>query len=117
MSNETNTLPPAVTQLISNVSGAYSAPFWDGLREVTGTLDTIRKIRLVLETLYSTDNEREAYNLILAVYDLIAVETPSAITELEPYPDAIKQFITEFLLDIEDLMNDYEYEEQENTTT
>ncbi len=77
----------------------------------------IRKTRLVLETLYSTDNESEAYNLILAVYDLIAIETSSAISELEPCPDAVKQFVTEFWLDIEDLMGDYECEEQENTTT
>lgn len=43
MSNENYTLIPAKIELISNVSGAYSAPFWDGLREVTGTLDTVRK--------------------------------------------------------------------------
>ncbi len=110
MSNENNTLSPVKIELISNVSGAYSAPFWDGLREVTGTLDTVQKIRSVLETLCSTDNESEAYNLILAVYDLIAIEPPSAISELDPYPDAIKQFITEFLLDIDDLMIDYESE-------
>lgn len=117
MSNENNTLNPTKIELISNISGAYSAPYWDGLREVAGTLDTIQKIRSVLKTLYSTDNEIEAYNLILAVYDLIAIETPPAISEFEPYSDAIKQFITEFLLDIEDLMIDYEYEGQENTTT
>lgn len=111
MYNENNTLSPAKIELISNVSGAYSAPFWDGLREVIGTLDTVRKIRSVLETLCSTGNELEAYNLILAVYDLIAVETPLDIISLEPYPDAIKQFISEFLLDIDDLLIDYESEE------
>lgn len=111
MYNENNTLSPAKIELISNVSGAYSAPFWDGLREVTGTLDTVRKIRSVLGTLNSTGNETDAYNLILTVYDLIAVETPLDIIELEPYPDAIKQFISEFLLDIDDLLIDYESEE------
>lgn len=111
MYNENNTLSPAKIELISNVSGTYSAPFWDGLQDVTGTLDTVRKIRSVLETLNSTGNETEAYNLILAVYDLIAVETPPDIIELEPYPDAIKQFISEFLLDIDDLLIDYESEE------
>lgn len=111
MYNENNTLSPAKIELISNVSGTYFAPLWDGLREVTGTLDTVRKIRSVLGTLNSTGNETEAYNLILAVYDLIAVETPPDIIELEPYPDAIKQFITEFLLNIDDLMFDYEGEE------
>lgn len=111
MYNENNTLSPAKIELISNVSGTYSAPFWEGLREVTGTLDTVRKIRSVLRTLNSTGNETEVYNLILAVYDLIAVETPLDIISLEPYPDAIKQFITEFLLDIDDLLIDYESEE------
>ncbi len=53
MYNENNTLSPAKIELISNVSGTYSTPFWDGLREVTGTLDTIRKIKTVLETLYA----------------------------------------------------------------
>lgn len=111
MYNENHTLSPAKIELIGYVSGTYSAPFWDGLQEVTGTLDTVRKIRSVLETLNYTGNETEAYNLILAVCDLIAVETPPDIIQLEPYPDAIKQFITEFLLDIDDLMFDYESEE------
>lgn len=111
MYNENNTLSPAKIELISNVSGTYSAPFWDGLREVTGTLDTAWKIRSVLGTLNSTGNETEAYNLILAVYDLIAAQTPLDVIGLEPYPDAIKQFISEFLLDIDDLLIDYEREE------
>ena len=73
-------------------------------------MDTIRKIRSVLETLYFTGNELESYNLILAVYDLIALETPLDVIGLEPYPDAIKRFIIEFLLDTHDLMIDYENE-------
>ena len=111
MSNENTTLSPAEIELISNVSGAYSAPVWDGLREVSGTLDAVRKIKVVLETLCSTGNELEAYNLILAMYDVIAVETPTAISELASYPDALKRFVIEFLFDIDDLLIDYESEE------
>ena len=111
MYNENNTLSPAEIELISNVSGTYSAPFWDGLQEVTGTLDTVRKIKTVLETLCSAGNESEAYNLILAMYDVIGVETPPSISELAPYPDAIRRFIIEFLLDTNDLLIDYESEE------
>ncbi len=43
--------------------------------------------------------------------DNTAVKHPSAIYVLEPYPETIKQFITEFLLDIDDLLIDYESEE------
>lgn len=114
MSHENTTLSPVAVELIGNVSGTYAAPFWDGLREVTGTLNTIRKIKTVLEALYTTDNEIEAYHFILALYDGIAIETSPAISELAPYPDAIEQFIIQFLLDIEDLMDDFEYEEQES---
>lgn len=111
MSNENTTLSPAAVELISNVSGAYSAPFWDGLYQVAGNLDTVRKIKEVIETLCSTGNELEAYNLILAMYDVIAVEIPAAISELAPYPDAIKRFVIEFLLDIDDLLINYENED------
>lgn len=111
MSNENTTLSPAAIELINNVSGAYSAPFWDGLHQVAGNLDTVRKIKVVLETLCSTGNELEAYNLILAMYDVIAVETPTAISEIASYPDTIKRFVIEFLFDIDDLLIDYENED------
>jgi len=111
MLNENTTLSPAAVELISNVSGAYSAPFCDGLHQVAGNLDTLRQIQVVLETLCSTGNELEAYNLILAMYNVIAVETPTAISEIASYPDALKRFIIEFLFDIDDLLIDYENEE------
>lgn len=74
-------------------------------------MDTVRKIKAVLETLCSTGNEVEVYNLILAMYDVIAVEKPPSISGLTPYPDAIRRFIIEFLLDTNDLLIDYENEE------
>ena len=48
-----------------------------------------------------------------ALYDIAAIEAPAAFFELAPYPDGIRLFVSEFILDIEDLMNDYEYEEHE----
>ena len=113
MSNGKITLSPAAIELISNVSGAYSAPFWDGLRQISGSLDTVRKIKDAIETLGECGKEIEAFNLILALYDIAAIEAPAAFFELAPYPDGIRLFVSEFILDIEDLMNDYEYEEHE----
>lgn len=112
MLNEKHVLLPAATELIDNISGTYAAPFWDGIREVTGTSDTVRKIKSALEALYSAGKTREAYDLILAIYDLIAVEVPTSIIELEPYPEAITAFLHSILLDIDDLIYDYNYEDQ-----
>ena len=103
---------PAAVELMSNVSGAYSAPFWDGLLEVTQSLDAIRQIKAALEALNDCGRNTEAYHLILALYELAAIEVPTAISELAPYPEGIALFMNEFLLDIEDLMFDYEYEAQ-----
>ena len=112
MSNEKYALSPAAVEAINNMSDAYPAPFWDGILEISGTLDTVRKIKSTLESLYSTGEITEAYNLILAIYDVIAIETPASVVELEPYPEAIKEFLRAFLLDIADLINDYEYEDR-----
>ena len=112
MSNEKRVLSLAAVELIHDISGAYSAPFWDGIREETDTLDTVRKIKCALEGLYSAGKIYEAYDLILAIYDLIAIETPTPIIELEPYPEAIEVFLRSFLLDINDLMYDYDNDDQ-----
>ena len=110
--NKNKAFEPTVAELVNNISGTYSAPFWDGLLEVSGSLDTIRNVQAAISALNSCGKYMEAYQLIITIYELIALEVPSAISALEPYPKAVEAFIDEFLLDIEDLMYDYEYEEQ-----
>ena len=82
MSNGKIKLSPVAIQLINNVSGTYSAPFWDGLRQISATLDIVQKIKDAIETLGECGKEMEAFNLILALYDIAAVEAPGAILEL-----------------------------------
>ena len=42
MEYKNTALAPAVMEIINQVSGTYSAPFWDGLLAVTESLDTVR---------------------------------------------------------------------------
>ena len=110
--HKTKNLPSdVITEYVNALSGTYSILFWDGLLEIAESLDTIRNIKATITALNSCDKNEEAYCLILALYDLAAMEIPVAIAELKDHPDIIKLFISEFLLDIEDLMYDYEYEE------
>ena len=68
MSNGKITLSPAAIELINNVSGAYSAPFWDGLRQISGSLDTVRKIKDAIETLDECGKENgsiQSYSCVI----------------------------------------------------
>lgn len=113
MSYQSTALAPVAAEVINQVSGTYAAPFWDGLLAVTGSLDTIRAVKDAIEALHDSKKDIEAYGLILSLYDLAAIEVPCSITDLEPYPEGIASFISEFILDIEDLLIDYESETQE----
>lgn len=110
MERQNTTLIPAAMEVINQVSGAYSAPFWDGLLAVTESLDTVKAVQGAIEALHAEKKDAEAYHLILAMYDLAAIEVPASIIEIEPYPEGVEQFVGEFLSDVEDLMFDYERE-------
>ncbi|MCH5353639.1 MAG: hypothetical protein J1E06_09260 [Acutalibacter sp.] len=115
--HQNNNLSPAAVQLLSNVSGAYAAPFWDGLLEVTGSLDPIRAVRSAIAALNGCGKYDEAFHLVLALYDLAAIDIPNDLSELGPYPEGIAVFMDEFLLDTEDLLLDYEYADQHRAET
>ncbi len=110
MERQNSTLTPAAVEAINQISGAYSTLFWDGLLAVTESLDTVKSVKVAVEVLHNEKKDDVAYYLILAMYDLAAIEIPMTIIEMEPYPKGIDQFISEFLSDAEDLMFDYENE-------
>lgn len=98
-------------EALNTVSGAYCSEFWDSVYEVTASVDTIREIKGALEALHATEHDEEAFNLVLALFDLVALEVPLSILEIKPYPEAVNIFIGEFLDDTADLIYDYESEE------
>ena len=106
-------LRAAVQEILYTVSGAYCSEFWDGMREVCDDLDNVKAIKKTIELLHASGHDKEAFQLILAQYDLIALEIPEAIREIEPYEKATSIFIAEFIEDSIDLMYDYEAEEEE----
>ncbi len=112
MSTSNSTFAPAVLETINQVSGTYTAPFVDGLFAVTESLETLQEIKGAIDALHGCGKSAEVYHLILALHDLAAIEIPQAILELQPYPEGVELFVREFLLDMEDLLLDYESEAQ-----
>ena len=70
MEHKNTALAPAVMEIINQVSGTYSAPFWDGLLAVTESLDTVRAAKDAIEALHGEKKDAEAYRLILVLHDL-----------------------------------------------
>lgn len=96
--------------MIYTLSGAYCSEFWDCMNEVCGSLETIKAIKTTLETLHNEKKDNEAFQLLLALYDIISLETPAEIIEIEAFKEAVPEFIGEFIEDSIDLMYDYEAE-------
>ena len=100
----------AAVNMINTISGLYAAPFWDTLHESLGSLDLVQHVLSAIHTLQDSGKSDVAFSLILALYELISLDPPLAISTLEAYPEAIDTFISEFLADAGDLMYDYEAE-------
>lgn len=76
MATQNTTFVPAAIEVINQVSGSYSAPFWDGLLAVTESLDTVRAAKAAIEALHSEKKYTVAYHLILALYDWQLLKFP-----------------------------------------
>ncbi len=107
MSNNEVTLSQEAALLMRTLSGAYCAPFWDGLYEVTGNIEVIEGVRAALDALHMAKKDLEAFKLLLSLYDLAALDLPGDVADLEVYPENVQVFIREFLLDTEDLIYDF----------
>ena len=100
----------AAVSMINTISGLYAAPFWDTLHESLGSLDLVQHVLSAIRALQDSGKSDVAFSLILALYELISLDPPLAISALETYPEAIDIFISEFLADAGDLMYDYDAE-------
>ena len=72
-----------VADILNTVSGAYCSEFWDGVYEVSGTLNTLRELKHSFEALYEVQKYKEAFTLLLALHDLIALEIPASVLEMQ----------------------------------
>ena len=98
-------------ETLNTVSGAYSSDFWNSVYQITASVEPIREIKGALEALHAAESDEEAFHLVLALFDLTALEVPHSILEIKPYPEALHIFMGEFLDDTADLLYDYEAEE------
>jgi hypothetical protein len=108
--NDSAQIDPVVTQSLNQISGGYSAHYWEILYGTSESLSTLKNTALLLTLLYEEGKYYEAILLIHIHHDLLCMEYPVELELIEKVPEFQEPFLNEFLLDAEDIITDYEYE-------
>ena len=108
--NQQNTMPSAA-DLINMISGIYTSPLWEELRGYVDSLNSLRSLSAAIKTLHESGKSNEAFAMICALHDVVGIEVPEVIACLDLFPDAVWLFVGEFIADTDDLILDYEIEE------
>ena len=102
-----------VTGLINMISGIYTSPLWGELRGYVDSLNSLRSLSAAIKTLHESGKSNEAFAMICALHDVVGIEGPEVIACLDLFPDAVWLFVGEFIADKDDLILDYEIEEND----
>lgn len=104
-------IDPVVIESLNQISGGYSALYWEIIYGTSESLSALKNTVLLLTLLYEEGKYREAILLIHIHHDLLCMEYPVELQLIEKVPELQEPFLDEFLLDAEDIIIDYEYEE------
>ena len=93
---------------VNTISGICAMPFWDGIYERIVNLDSIKDLYKTLKILHEGGHEKEALRTIFVLFDLTEKDYPEELDFIIQDDGLVALFIEEFLVDTEDLINEYE---------
>lgn len=100
---------------INLISGAMTAPMIEAIWIFSGhDSEAIKRISAVFAHLYSEGREAEMMAVLRIVHDLSGLEFPDDAELLAGHPKARQYFLFSFLLDMEDCMQEFISEIDEN---
>ena len=102
-----------IADLIHVITGVYTAPLWDELRSDVDSLRSLRSVSSAIKALQESGKSAEAFAMICALHDIAGIEVPKVIASLELFPNAVWLFVGEFIAYTDDLILDYEIEEND----
>jgi hypothetical protein len=108
-------IDPVVLESVNQISGAHAAFFWDMFYGTSESIIAIENMKTVLAFLYNGDNFTEAFMLIRSYYELLGIDWPDEMAIIEKIDELKEPFVYEFLLDAEDIILDFKYDEDTET--
>ncbi len=93
---------------INLLAGAHTPPFVEMLWTVTGgDTDTTDRLYTLLSDLYQEGRETEMLEVLRTLYGVLGLVFPDDVEQLAGHPEARSYFLFSFLLDYDDVMEDY----------
>lgn len=93
---------------INLLSGAYTPPFVEMLWTVTGgDTETADRVYSVLGGLYTDGREADMMEVLRMLYGVLGLQIPDDVELLSEHPQARSYFLFSFLLDYDDVVQDF----------
>ncbi|MFT9078666.1 hypothetical protein [Ethanoligenens sp.] len=96
---------------INLISGAVTLPLVRSLCETdTKDMEMVEKIHNIFVDLFYSGQYQELYDSIDELYESMGLQLDDTLVAMCKNQDALKYFVKSFLLDFEDIMEDYRIE-------
>ena len=104
-----------VNNAVNLISGAYALPLIDKLFSNSNRIEDMDDIYFSITALVDTDRISEAFHMIRGLFGIASMEYPQEIAQLEKSEELQESFVSEFIFDFYDVIEDkrIETEEQE----
>lgn len=104
-----------VNNAVNLISGAYTLPLIDKLFSNNQRIKDMDDIYFSITALVDTDRISEAFHMIRGLFGIAGMEYPQEIAQLEKSEELQESFVSEFIFDFYDVIEDkrLETEEQE----
>lgn len=112
MKNDDNKIKD-VKSTVNLISGAYTLPLIDKLFSNSQRIEDMDDIYFSITALVDTDRISEAFHMIRGLFGIAGMEYPREITQLEKSEELQESFVSEFIFDFYEMIEDRSLETEE----
>lgn len=99
---------------VNLISGAYMIPLIEKLFSSSGKISDMDDIYFALAALVDTDRINEAFHMIRGLFGIAGMEGSQELIQLEKSEEIQECFVSEFIFDFYDVIEDKRLETEEN---
>ena len=95
-----------VNNAVNLISGAYTLPLIDKLFSNSQRIENMDDVYFAITALVDTDRISEAFHMIRGLFGISGMEYPQEIAQLEKSEELQESFVSEFIFDFYDVIED-----------